>query len=255
VSPDGNFYGTTFSGGTASGGTVFRLSPDGATFEVLHAFSCESDGCNPFAGLTAGPDGKFYGTALGGGAASEGTVFRLNPNGTGFEVLHSFACERDGCFPSAGLTAGSDGNFYGTTQVGGGGGGTIFRLAPGGVSRFTGTATGVGLSGDRAGLQIVGRFTSQTSIDLGAATLTITGLLDEEGGNGELVRGLPLTLSSTPGSGPNLSALGDHDDGRLASLPLVLRHRDVEAIWVLVSLDGLSSGQRPRPMPCLAAPA
>ena len=115
----------------------------------------------------------------------------------------------DGCSPSAGLTAGRDGNFYGTTESGGDGGGTVFRFAPGGVTRFTGTATGVGLSGNRAGMQIVGRFTSQTNINLGAATVTITGLLDEKGGNGELVRGLPLTLSSMPGSGPDLARFED----------------------------------------------
>jgi uncharacterized repeat protein (TIGR03803 family) len=206
---DEKFYGTTTEGGAAFGGTVFRLNPDGTGFEVLHSFSCESDGCSLFAGLTAGSDGKFYGTTGTGGVAGGGTVFRLNPDGTAFEVLHAFACDSGGCLPSGALTAGNDGNFYGTTSVGGGGGGTVFRLAPGGVTRFTGTATGVGVSGNRAGLQIVGRFTSQTNINLGAATLTIERLLDETGGNGELVQGLPLTLSATPGSGPDLARFED----------------------------------------------
>ncbi len=132
---DGKFYGTTQDGGAAGGGTVFRLNPDGTAFEVLHAFTCASDGCTSLAGLTAGSDGKFYGTTRGGGAAGGGTVFRVNPDGTAFEVLHAFICESDGCFPSAGLTAGSDGKFYGTTSCGGGrGGGTVFRLNPDGTA-------------------------------------------------------------------------------------------------------------------------
>jgi uncharacterized repeat protein (TIGR03803 family) len=132
---DGKFYGTTQVGGAAGGGTVFRLNPDGTAFEVLHAFACESDGCLPHAGLTAGSDGKFYGTTFAGGAGGSGTVFRLNPNGTAFEVLHAFACASDGCSSSASLTAGSDGKFYGTTQSGGAaGGGTVFRLNPDGTA-------------------------------------------------------------------------------------------------------------------------
>ena len=205
---DGKFYGTTeFS--PAGGGTVFRLNPNGSAFEVLHSFTCHSDRCSSISGLTGGSDGKFYGTTPFGGAADGGTVFRLNPDGSAFEVLYSFSCGSDGCSPIAGLTTGRDGNFYGTTVFGGDGGGVVFRLAPGGVTRFTGTATGVGLSGDRGGLQIVGRFTSPTSINLGASTLIITDLLDEQGGNGQLVGSLPLTLSPIPGGGPNLARFED----------------------------------------------
>jgi uncharacterized repeat protein (TIGR03803 family) len=101
------------------------LNPDGTAFEVLHSFACGSngDGCIPFAGLTASSDGKFYGTTFTGDAGGGGTVFRLNPDGTAFEVLHAFACESEGCNPFAGLTAGSDGKFYGTTTGGGAGAG------------------------------------------------------------------------------------------------------------------------------------
>src|SRR5262245_22497894 len=107
---DGMLYGT----GTA----VFRVNPDGTAFEVLHVFSCPG-GCPSGAGLTEGHDGKLYGTTPGGGTAGGGTVFRLNPDGTAFEILHSFACESDGCFPQGTLTAASDGKFYGTTFIGG----------------------------------------------------------------------------------------------------------------------------------------
>jgi hypothetical protein len=77
------------------------------------------------------------------------------------------------------------------------------------VSRFTGTATGVGGGPDRGGTQIVGRFTSPADVNLGASTITIVKLLDEEEGGGELVRGLPLVLSPIPGSRVDLARFED----------------------------------------------
>ena len=132
---DGKFYGTTYANGDiAFGGSVFRVNPDGTGFEVLHVFGCD-DGCFPIADLTEGRDGKFYGTTQFGGARFRGTVFRLNPDGTGFQVLHAFSCA-EGCNPVGGLTAGSDGKFYGTTLSGGGASdaGVVFRVNPDGTA-------------------------------------------------------------------------------------------------------------------------
>src|SRR4029077_9753895 len=59
---DGNFYGTTASGGAHFQGTVFRITPAGGV-TVLHSFSgSPSEGSVPFAGLVQGSDGNFYGT-------------------------------------------------------------------------------------------------------------------------------------------------------------------------------------------------
>ena len=129
---DGALYGTTSQGGAAGGGTVFRIRKDGTGFTVLHSFECAStDGCFPAAGVTEGSDGALYGTTGLGGAAGRGTVFRINKDGTGFTVLHSFGCtSTNGCGPAAGVTEGSDGALYGTTGAGGGGAGTVYRLVP-----------------------------------------------------------------------------------------------------------------------------
>jgi len=74
---DGNFYGTTASGGSHGAGTIFKISPNGA-LTSLYSFTGGNDGGSPQAGLVIGPAGSFYGTtSQGGGSANVGTVFRL----------------------------------------------------------------------------------------------------------------------------------------------------------------------------------
>jgi uncharacterized repeat protein (TIGR03803 family) len=77
---DGNFYGTTYYGGTNAvldSGTVFRISP-GGSYTILHSFgSVTGEGRNPDAGLVQGSDGNFYGTTSQGGTNDHGNVFKL----------------------------------------------------------------------------------------------------------------------------------------------------------------------------------
>src|ERR1700681_895462 len=75
---DGNFYGTTNSGGASFAGTVFRMSSAGV-FTVLHAVTGRGDGGVSFAGLIQATDGDFYGTTYAGGASFAGTVFQITP--------------------------------------------------------------------------------------------------------------------------------------------------------------------------------
>jgi uncharacterized repeat protein (TIGR03803 family) len=135
-STDGNFYGTTISGGTSGQGTVFKITPSG--FEtVLHSFAGgATDGNGPYAALVQGVDGSFYGTTRGGGASSQGTVYKITP--TGMEtLLYSFAGGfvgvADGGDPTTPLILGSDGNLYGTAGGGIGNNGTLFEVTPTGV--------------------------------------------------------------------------------------------------------------------------
>jgi len=125
---DGNFYGTTSGEGPGTG-TVFRMTPAG-TLTILHSFD-GPDGANPQAGLIQATDGNFYGTTAGGGdccgAEGDGTVFKITTGGT-LTTLHSFD-EADGENPYAPLIQASDGNFYGTTCLGGAGSrGTVFKI-------------------------------------------------------------------------------------------------------------------------------
>jgi uncharacterized repeat protein (TIGR03803 family) len=125
---DGNFYGTTYQGGTSGLGTVFKLTPSG-TETVLYTFAGgSSDGAYPEAGLIQGSDGNLYGNTLQGGVSGLGIVFELTPSGTE-TILHAFAGSSDGANPSANLVQGSDGNLYGSTGAGGtSGNGTFFKV-------------------------------------------------------------------------------------------------------------------------------
>ena len=84
-------------------------------------------GANPYAGLTLGLDGNFYGTTALGGTNNQGTIFQLTPGGV-FTSLLSFNVT-NGSNPYAALTPGADGFFYGTTFAGGvSNWGTIFQI-------------------------------------------------------------------------------------------------------------------------------
>jgi uncharacterized repeat protein (TIGR03803 family) len=142
---DGDLYGTTagtFIAGGSGYGTVFKMTPAG-TLTTLHTFH-HSDGADPAAGLVLGTDENFYGTTLYGGANGScqfgcGTIFRITSDGV-LTTLHSFD-GTDGAYPSGRLLQATDGNFYGTTQLGGAncrsaggsGCGTIFKLTPAAV--------------------------------------------------------------------------------------------------------------------------
>ena len=151
---DGNFYGATSNGGAnnipvcaitgapVGCGTVFKITP-GGVLTSLHSFD-GTDGFEPTGGLVQASDGNLYGTTFAGGANNVpactvppynyvgcGTVFKITPGGT-LTTLHSFD-GTDGFNPN-GLMQATDGNFYGTTHLGGvNGGGTVFKITPAGV--------------------------------------------------------------------------------------------------------------------------
>jgi uncharacterized repeat protein (TIGR03803 family) len=75
----GNLYGTTFVGGSADVGTVFKLT--GTKETLLHTFAgYPTDGAQPYFGsLAMDANGNLYGTTVYGGASADGTVWKLTP--------------------------------------------------------------------------------------------------------------------------------------------------------------------------------
>ncbi len=124
-------YGTTYGGGSANLGTVFKMKTDGTSFALLHSFAGgASDGAHPYAALIWDGADTFYGTTFQGGSSDNGTVFKMKTDGTGFTLLHSFAGgASDGKNPFAALILDGTGNLYGTTEYGGSSNaGTVFTL-------------------------------------------------------------------------------------------------------------------------------
>ena len=141
-------YGTASQLGSGGSGTVFALSL-ATGYAVLHPFTklsapyysdgTNTDGANPEAGLILSGN-TLYGTAEYGGTNGEGTVFRVNTDGSGFTNLHNFAAiphastkNSDGANPIGGLVL-SGSTLYGTAQNGGTNGwGTIFAVEANGM--------------------------------------------------------------------------------------------------------------------------
>lgn len=141
-------YGVTLYGGAGGNGTLFKFNADGSGFTNFHSFTAlinntNSDGASPYGSLFLSGN-TLYGTAPGGGALSNGTVFVVNTDGTGFKVLYNFTSyenntNSDGGAPVSGIL--SSNTLYGMAHLGGdGGSGTIFSL-------FIPPPLSIGLSG------------------------------------------------------------------------------------------------------------
>jgi uncharacterized repeat protein (TIGR03803 family) len=152
-------YGTTLNGGTikstlfiASGdGTVFKLNTDGMNYTIVHTFNAGvGNGAGLWSGLILSGNTLYGTTSIGGSSpdgpvfATEGTVFAVNTDGSGYTNLHSFTLltedkdtnsvfygaytNSDGASPRAGLLLSGD-TLYGTAEQGGVyGNGTVFAV-------------------------------------------------------------------------------------------------------------------------------
>jgi uncharacterized repeat protein (TIGR03803 family) len=137
----GMLYGTASAGGSASYGTVFALDTGGSNFSTLYTFTNGTDGAEPESGLLLSGS-TLYGTTAGTTSGSSyGTVFMMNTNGSGFNVLHQFSAPSlphytngDGFLLSGPLFL-SGNTLYGVATDGGANGcGTLFTIASDGSS-------------------------------------------------------------------------------------------------------------------------
>lgn len=146
LSYENALFGMMPNGGTNKEGLIFKINRDGSGFTVLHSFT----GRRPEDGVPTGSliafRGVLYGTTSQGFDMSKGAIFRINPDGSGFAVLHTFGVGLDdGAFPLGSLVASGDA-LYGVTARGGAGVcratwgtravigcGTIFKIEPDGT--------------------------------------------------------------------------------------------------------------------------
>ncbi|HZI32969.1 MAG TPA: choice-of-anchor tandem repeat GloVer-containing protein, partial [Candidatus Binatia bacterium] len=143
-------YGTASIGGTNGAGTVFAMNTNGSGFKILHTFSApdpvaytNNDGASPNGGLILSGN-TLYGTTFDGGTNGIGTVFAVDTNGSGFNVLHTFSAlgpvantNGDGAGPNGGLIR-SGNTLYGTANYGGDYGfGTVFEVGTNGMGFAT----------------------------------------------------------------------------------------------------------------------
>ncbi len=141
VGATGQLFGSTLQGGAGGAGgingTMFEISPGvSPTLKILYDFPF-SDGGNPYAGLTVGPLGSFYGTTNFGGSSGYGAVYELAPSGHGgwketpiYSKFVAYLSPNFGARPSE-LILDNLGNLYGTTEYAGPFEyGSVFELTP-----------------------------------------------------------------------------------------------------------------------------
>jgi uncharacterized repeat protein (TIGR03803 family) len=149
MATNGYLYGTTWEGGAHNKGTLFETSQVSGATTTLYSFCSQSDcadGSSPHTPVVQATDGNIYGTTAYGGTGTYcpitlgcGTIFEIGASGGTLTTLHTFCSQiscSDGNGPwGQGLLQASDGEFYGTTNFGGGSSensGTVFEIGPGG---------------------------------------------------------------------------------------------------------------------------
>ena len=114
---DGLLYGTSYGGGASNAGTIFSIQKNGGGFQVLHSFLGDGpagDAAAPIGGVLEGNDGALYGTANYGGASHVGIIYKINKDGSSFQILRNLS-GLDGGYPDGALLLGSDGALYGSS--------------------------------------------------------------------------------------------------------------------------------------------
>ncbi len=226
---DGYLYGVARAGGPRGTGTIFKISRDGTDFKLLYSFAAvtssatsgitvTADGAAPVGPLVAGTDNLLYGTTSQGGTNGRGTVFRIAPDGTGFQVLHHFSAtttdtttgqleNAGGAAPFGGLLDGGDGYFYGLTAQGGTDGNGVIFMIPADGSTFTVLHTFTGADGARPVAEL-----------MAASSGKLYGVTAAGGVNAEGAATTLGTIFSIDRAGTNFSRLYSFD-GSNGSLP------------------------------------
>jgi uncharacterized repeat protein (TIGR03803 family) len=173
---NGTLYGTTYLGGSKNLGTIFKISPTGSGYAVLHNFDRSTninDGANPLSGMTFGTDGNLYGNTNMGGSKNAGSLFKITPAGT-YTTLYNFCAVTclDGFGPQVSLIQHTNGKFYGDASGNSLNPGVLFSLDVG-LGPFVKLILFSGKVGQS--IQIFGQgFNGATSVKVGGTPATFS---------------------------------------------------------------------------------
>jgi uncharacterized repeat protein (TIGR03803 family) len=187
-------YGVTFNGGS-NWGVVFKINTDGTAYTILHNF-VSGDGANAVGTLALSGSTLYGMTAAGGGSGANGTVFKINTDGTGYAILHKFVPGSDGYYPLGSLTL-SGSTLYGMASNGGSSSlGVMFQVNTDG--------TGYTILHNFAGGSSDGANPDECSLTLSGSTLF--GMTRNGGSSGYgTMFSFTLPSSATPGLVGNVS--------------------------------------------------
>jgi uncharacterized repeat protein (TIGR03803 family) len=178
---DGNFYGTTQSGGNGitdeHQGVVFKVTPAGV-LTVLYNF-CSVTGCTdgetPVGGLVQATDGNFYGVTELGGKYGFGTIYQITPAGA-YTVVYNFCPSApctDGAYPREALVQNTNGILYGDTFRGGSNGAGVFHSLNMNLKPFVSMVNWYGKVGQT--IEILGQgFTGATDVSFNGTSAAFT---------------------------------------------------------------------------------
>jgi uncharacterized repeat protein (TIGR03803 family) len=151
LAKDGNFYGACELSGANNAGFIYRVTPAGVLTDIYDFLNRTTDACCPLGGLVLGANGDLYGTTGDLSASSAQVAFSVSTAGV-YKTLYTFA---DGNSLPSLLTAGGDGNFYGTEADADGYGnvGGVFGIGPTGAFKLLyGFDNTVNVSGPSSGV-------------------------------------------------------------------------------------------------------
>jgi uncharacterized repeat protein (TIGR03803 family) len=119
------------------------------TYTILHTFGAGSDGKFPTGTLLVSGQ-TLYGVTSAGGKLNHGTLFKVNTDGSGYQVLHDFAGGNDGAAPVYGPVL-SGATIYGITD---------------GIDQSQGTGTVFSINIDGTGYSVLTNFNGDEGVSL-----------------------------------------------------------------------------------------
>lgn len=124
---NGLLYGVNTIGGTSGNGVIYSINQNGTGFVKLHEFT-DGEGYNATGKLLEASDGKLYGVLQYEGPAFSGSIYRMDKNGSNFQVLHDFQPFSNGHWPVGHLIEDEQGLLYGVANYSSPDVGAVYKI-------------------------------------------------------------------------------------------------------------------------------